>query len=70
MFFVYPIEPCIIQQFIQVDGRWYGVLSYSIGKALDRLPDWAEDTDRFLREVDKRVRRMSPFQTPVFEITK
>ena len=54
----------------KVDGRWYGVLSYSIGKALDRLPDWAEDTDRFLREVDKRVRRMSPFQTPVFEITK
>lgn len=45
----------------KVDGRWYGVLSYSIGKALDRLPDWAEDTDRFLREVDKRVRRMSPF---------
>ncbi len=54
----------------KVDGRWYGVLSYSIGKVLDRLPDWAEDTDRFLREVDKRVRRMSPFQTPVFETTK
>ena len=41
-----------------------------VGMGFYRLPDWAEDTDRFLREVDKRVRRMSPFQTPVFEITK
>lgn len=54
----------------ELDGRWYGVLTYSIGEVLGHYPDWPQDHQRFMREINRMVRRMSPYQTPVLETTK
>ena len=54
----------------EVDGRGYGVLSYAIARAFADYAGWPENDERFLREIDKLVRRLSPWQTPVIESTK
>ena len=54
----------------EINGTWYGILSYAISEALDDHPDWPGHTERFLRTIDKTIRQLSPYQTPVLETTK
>ena len=45
-------------------------LTDTIARAFADYVEWPENDDRFLREIDKLVRRLSPWQTPVIESTK